>query len=308
MKTVKLSVVIPVYHSEATLRELFAELKSTLEPVLPFEVIFVNDGSSDGSWRILQELKQEFPDYITAICFTRNYGQHYAIACGMSFASGDIVVTIDDDLQHPPKEILKLYDAFKSGNYDLIYGLYKDKMHPAWRNAGSTILREGSKITDNRPGYGSSFRMLTNSLCKHISQHVQVGYLFIDEVIHWHTHRIGSVQVEHHPRKAGKSTYTGKKLFSMYFDIMINYSAVPLKLMTWFGVLSSIVTFLLGLRFLFKKLFHPHYVLPGFTATIVAILFSTSILMLCMGIVGQYLYKLYQIQNRKPAFQIKEII
>jgi hypothetical protein len=89
---------------------------------------------------------------------------------------------------------------------------------------------------------------------------------------------------------------------------MINYSAVPLKAMTWIGILSSLVTFVLGLRFLMLKLFHPHYVLPGFTATIVAILFSTSILMLSMGIVGQYLYKLYQIQNRKPAFQIKEII
>jgi undecaprenyl-phosphate 4-deoxy-4-formamido-L-arabinose transferase len=308
METSTLSVVIPVYQSETTLRELFQELKSALEGSFRFEVIFVNDGSTDKSWKVLQELKRENPEHITAINFARNYGQHYAIACGLSYATGEVIVTMDDDLQHPPKEILKMFDLFRTGKFDLVYGIYADKMHPAWRNAGSAILREGSKLTDNRPGVGSSFRMMTKELGRQIAQNVQIGYLFIDEVIHWYTHKIGFTNVDHHPRRSGTSTYTGRKLFTMYFDIMINYSAVPLKAMTWIGILSSLVTFVLGLRFLLLKLFHPHYVLPGFTATIVAILFSTSILMLSMGIVGQYLYKLYQIQNRKPAFQIKEII
>lgn len=307
MNAEKLSLVIPVFQSEASLRTLYNEISGALSD-FKFEVIFVDDGSTDNSWAVIQELKAAHPDEIFAVRFSRNFGQHYAIACGMSFVTGDLVVTMDDDLQHPPKEILKMYEAFLSGRYELVYGIYNDKMHPAWRNAGSAILREGSKITDSRPGFGSSFRMMSKQLSKQIAQNVQIGYLFIDEVVHWYTHRIGSVQVEHHPRRIGKSTYTGRKLFSMYFDIMINYSAVPLKAMTWIGIISSLVTFVLGVRFLLLKLFHPHYVLPGFTATIVAILFSTSILMLSMGIVGQYLYKLYQIQNRKPAFQIKEII
>ncbi len=307
MKAEKLSVVIPVFQSEASLRTLYGEISGALSD-FKFEVIFVDDGSTDNSWLVIQELKAVHPDEIKAIRFSRNFGQHYAIACGMSFITGDLVVTMDDDLQHPPKEIVKLYETYKTGKYDLVYGVYADKKHPAWRNAGSTILKEGSKITDNRPGYGSSFRMLNKELSQKIAQHLQSGFLFIDEIVHWYTHRIGSTEVEHHVRRSGKSTYSGIKLTKMYFDIIVNYSAAPLKIMTWIGVLSSITTFILGLRFLLMKLVHPNYVLPGFTATIVAVLFSTSVLMLCMGIVGQYLYKLYQLQNRRPQFQISEIL
>lgn len=308
MKVKLLSVVIPVYRSESTLQELYAEISKTLTPRIPFEVIFVDDGSNDKSWEKLEQIKRDQPEQVTAIKFSRNFGQHNAIACGFNFANGDAVVTMDDDLQHPPSEILKLLEKFESSNVDLVYGQYQNKQHAQWRNAGSSVLRKGSKITNGRPGYGSSFRLLAKPIAEKIATHLQSGYLFIDEIVHWYTHRITTVEVEHHPRKSGQSTYSGGKLFGMYFDILINYSAVPLKLMTWFGMFSSVITFLLGIRFLLMKLLHPKYVLPGFTATIVTILFSTSILMLCMGIVGQYMYKLYQLQNRRPQFYIETVL
>lgn len=308
MKISLLSIVVPVYQSESTLEELYSEIGRVLTPLVSFEVIFIDDGSSDASWDKLIRLKEQYPDTITAVRFSRNFGQHSAIACGFNFAKGDAIVTMDDDLQHPPAEIVKLIRKYEEGDYDLVYGEYESKQHSGWRNAGSSILKQGSKMENGRSVSGSSFRLMSNPIAKKVASHLQSGFLFIDEVVYWYTHRITSVTVEHHPRKSGKSTYTGRKLFSLYFNILVNYSAVPLKLMTWFGLFSSIITFLLGLRFLLKKLMHTTYIVPGFTATIVTILFSTSILMLCMGIVGQYLYKIHQLQNKRPQFHIDTIL
>jgi undecaprenyl-phosphate 4-deoxy-4-formamido-L-arabinose transferase len=301
-----LSVVIPVYRSESTLGELYAQLSKTLTGRIPFEVIFVEDGSPDASWQKIQQLKRDHPKEVVAVKFSRNFGQHNAIACGFGFAKGDMIVTMDDDLQHPPSEIIKLLDRYEETGADLVYGEYVTKQHSQWRNAGSGLLKSGSRIIDGRMGFGSSFRLIRQPIAVKVASHVQTGFLFIDEVAQWYTSNITSVAVEHHPRRSGRSTYTGRKLFSMYFDILINYSATPLKLMTWFGLLSSIVTFLLGLRFIYNKLAHGST--PGFTATIVTVLFSTSILMLCMGIVGQYMFKLYQLQNRRPQYHIERVL
>lgn len=303
-----LSIVIPVYRSEHSLRELFVQIEQQLTPRIPFEVVFVDDGSTDGSWQKLVELKKEHPDKITAIRFTRNFGQHNAIACGFNFSKGDAIVTMDDDLQHPPSEIIKLLAKYEEGESDLVYGEYENKQHATWRKAGSSFLRKGATMYDGRPAFGSSFRILSKDIAAKIATHLQTGYLFIDEVVHWYTHRVTFVPVEHRARTIGKSTYSGTKLLRMYFDLMINYSAWPLRMMTYVGAIVSVCTFILGLRFLFMKLMHPQYVLPGFTATIVAVLFSTSLLMMCMGILGQYLYKLYQLQNRRPQFNIETVL
>ena len=307
MPTELLSIVIPVFHSEEMLEDLYSEISKSLDGKINFEVIFVDDGSRDGSWNILEKLKQKFPSKITAVRFTKNFGQHIALACGFGFAKGDFIVTMDDDLQHPPAEIPKLIARQKETGADVVYGEYEVKQHAAWRNAGSWMVKKSSKVTEGHTGMGSSFRLLTKSLAEKITLHLQTSFVFIDEIIHWHTGRIASVPVEHHPRKKGKSHYTGKKLVSLYFDLVINYSAMPLKLMTFIGMLSSLVTFGFGVRFIYKKIVHGSAV-PGFTATIVTILFSTSILMLCMGVIGQYLYKLYQRQNGRPQFTIERVI
>lgn len=300
MPVTLLSIVIPVYKSAETLEELFAQIRATLEKRVPFEVIFVDDGSNDGSWAKLEQIKKANPSLVKAVKFNRNYGQHNAIACGFGFAKGQVIVTMDDDLQHPPSEIIKLLDKYEETGADLVYGQYISKQHAKWRNAGSTVLQSGSESG------GTSFRLLIKPIAEKVTAHLQHGFLFIDEVIRWYTNQIAFVEVEHHPRRSGKSTYTGGKLVRMYFDILINYSAVPLKVMTWIGLISSFLTFLLGVRFIYNKLVHGST--PGFTAIIVTVLFSTSILMLCMGIVGQYMHKLYRLQNRRPSYSIEKAI
>jgi glycosyltransferase involved in cell wall biosynthesis len=301
-----LSIVVPVYNSAETLEELYARIAGALAGKQVFELLLVDDGSRDNSWATICRLKEKAGEQLKGIRLSRNCGQHHAIVCGFGYAQGNAILTMDDDLQHPPEEIIKLVEKFDSDDADVVYGIYSDKQHSAARNAGSSFVQQSSKMVAGNTGQGSSFRMIRKKTAEQIYTHRHQQHLFIDEVLHWYTTRFAVVSVEHHERKKGRSGYTFSKLAGMYFDILINYTAIPLKLMTWGGLLASIFTFLLGLRFIYLKLVHGSK--PGFTATIVAILFSTSLLMFCMGILGQYMYKLYQQQNRRPQFSVDTVI
>lgn len=305
MNTPELSIVIPVYNSEASLEELCAEVDKHLASIT-YEIIFVDDGSTDDSWKKLEMLKERYGDKLVAARLSRNFGQHNALVCGFSFAKGDLVVTMDDDLQHPPSEIPKLVEKFRSSDADVVYGIYETKQHGMMRNAGGTFARKSSKIVIGNPGIGSSFRLMKKSIADHIVFHRNQVHLFIDEIIHWYTARFAVVDVAHHERRHGKSGYTLGKLITIYFDTVINYTAVPLRMMIWLGLVSSIVTFLMGVRFIYRKM--QYNVEPGFTAQIVTILFATSLLMLCMGIIGQYLYKIYRLQSHRPPYAIHSVI
>jgi glycosyltransferase involved in cell wall biosynthesis len=307
MKPELVSIVVPVYNSAEMLEELHSSVLKNLEGKQKFELILVDDGSKDGSWNKIEELKNKFPDHIRGIRLSKNFGQHNALLCGFSFANGDAVLTMDDDLQHPPSEILKLLETFDESGADVVYGIYTSKKHSAMRNAGTKFLKTGTKVFVGDDGVGSSFRLMKKSIVDKIVLHKHQAHVFIDEILHWYTAKFSSVQVEHHARKSGKSGFTVFKLVVMYFDIVINYTALPLKLMTWIGLISSLTTFGLGVRFIFRK-FVLHLVPEGFTATIVAVLFSTSLLMFCMGIIGQYLYKIYHLQSRRPPYSIDTIL
>jgi glycosyltransferase involved in cell wall biosynthesis len=306
MKPVLLSIVIPVYNSASSLDELVQRINNTLSGKQDYELILVDDGSKDESWIKIESLKKKFPEQIRGIRLSKNFGQHNAIVCGFTFLKGDAVLTMDDDLQHPPEEIVKLIDKFDQSGADVVYGIYTTKQHNVVRNAGSTIAKRSSKSWSGNVGFSSSFRLMKKELTDKIVLHKNQAHVFIDEILYWYTSRFETVEVEHHPRKSGESGYTFRRLAFMYFDTLINYTAIPLKMMTWIGLLSSIITFLLGGRFIYIKLVHR--VPPGFTALIVAILFSTSLLMFCMGIMGQYLYKIYHLQSRRPAYSIHTIL
>jgi glycosyltransferase involved in cell wall biosynthesis len=301
----EISIVIPVFNSAEILPQLCAEIEQHLQQT-GYEIILVDDGSKDESWKKIIELKSKYGEKILGVRLTRNYGQHNALVCGFSFAKGSAIITMDDDLQHPPSEIPKLVQKFKETNADVVYGIYQVKQHSAIRNAGGSLARRSSKIAIGNIGLGSSFRMMKKDIADKVSFHKNQAHVFIDEILHWYTSRFATVEVEHHERKTGKSGYTFFRLATIYFDTMINYTAIPLKLMTWIGLLSSLVTFGLGIEFIYRKIVYQ--VKPGFTAEIVTILFSTSMLMFCMGIIGQYLYKLYHLQSRRPAWSINEVI
>lgn len=300
-------MVIPVYNSEHTLEELFQRVKTFFEnfdPQVSFELIFVDDFSKDGSWEVLKKLKKKNPHVVKIIRFAKNYGQHNALLCGLRHSSGNRAITMDDDLQHAPEDINLLIKTMEETNADLVYGIGGGKHSPT-RRIGSKLYKKSSKYIDGKYGEGSSFRLMDSSLLKKISNHHQ-HFVFIEELLFWYTEDIELVPVGHYPRKFGKSGYSANKIFRQIVNISINYSNWPLKLMIYGGAVFSLISFLLGVYFILKKIIFDS-VVPGFTALIVAIFFSTSLLLLCFGIVGKYLNNIYDVLNEKPAYSIKEV-
>ncbi|MBN2680966.1 MAG: glycosyltransferase family 2 protein [Bacteroidales bacterium] len=298
------SVIIPVYNSASTLKELNTRIISSFEKEnTSFEIVYVEDGGNDNSWQIIKSLKNEFPDLVRGFRLSKNFGQHNATFCGMKFAKGDYIITIDDDLQLLPEEIPMLINRQIETGADLVYGIFSKNQHSFYRRVGSSYMKRAGKIVSNTPGKGSSFRLITKDLTNKILNHHQ-NFVYIDELLLWYTDFIEFVQVTHQKRKNSKSGYSPVKLFKLAFNITIYYTTVPLKLMVAGGLIISFISFLLGLWFIYKKIYHN--VPLGYTSMIVAILFSTSIILVSLGIIGEYLSRIYMVQNKKPPYTIRE--
>jgi len=299
------SVIIPVYNSESSLEELAGRLVAVMDATgKSYELIFIDDGSRDGSWQALKELKAQYHDKLIAIRLAKNFGQHSATFCGFNFAKGDYVVTIDDDLQIPPEEIPKLMQAMEEKDAELVYGIYRKKNHHYIRNLGSRSFKKISHLL-GRPKEGSSFRLISSNIIQKIIIHHQ-NFVFIDEILHWYTDYVELVTVEHHPRKYKKSGYSTRRIWSLLANIMFYYTTVPLKVMVYGGLISSVFFFILSLIFALKKIL---FNVPlGYTSLIVAVLFSTSLILLSLGVLGEYLSRIYMVQNKKPLYSVKKVL
>ncbi|PJB14647.1 MAG: hypothetical protein CO118_07550 [Flavobacteriales bacterium CG_4_9_14_3_um_filter_32_8] len=296
------SIIIPAFNSGETITQLCSEIVTTINSIpASFEIIIVNDGGNVATWEKIQKIYTKIDCKISIIRLSRNYGQHNATLCGIKNASGKVIITIDDDLQVNPSEILKLIEEYTTKLPDVVYGIYKNKKHAAYRNMGSSLVKKMAKLFLDSYGKGSSFRLFTASIAEKIVEHSQ-SFIYIDELLLWYTDNISFVEVEHHQAK--KSRYSFFSLMKMTFNISTNYTALPLKLITYLGIFSSFITFLFGIFFLYRKIFKN--VPLGYTSVIVAVLFSSSIILFSLGVLGQYIQKLYQIQNKKPTFFIKQ--
>lgn len=305
MNEVEYSVVIPVFNSSPSLKELFARLSTVLEGTgKTYEIIFVDDGSSDESWETLKNIKADHPETVKAIRLSKNFGQHNATFCGFNFMNGNWLITLDDDLQNPPEEILRLISARDESQADLVYGVYEKKQHSYVRNLGSKYVKKTSRFL-GRPGEGSAFRLISRDIVQKVLMHHQ-NFVFIDELLHWYTDNICFVKVAHEKRKIRRSGYSTRKLWGMVANLVIYYTTVPLKIMTYGGLISSAVFLIMSAIFAAKKIF---FNVPlGYTSLIVAILFSTSLILFCLGIIGEYLSRIYLVQNKKPPYSIKKVI
>lgn len=300
------SVVVPVYNSQDSLKELYTRVEKTFhENNLAFEIVFVNDSSNDDSWRVLKEIFAQNPENVSIVQLAKNFGQHNAIFCGLHHVQGDFVITLDDDLQIPPEEIIKLIRRYEETGSDLIYGDLVKKQHSFIRNQGSKVLNKASKKRDaDASGRGSSFKMFNRKLIRDVLNHPQ-NFIYIDEILLWYTKHINFTPVRHEKRKYSKSTYTFKKLFKLFFNISVYYTKAPLKFITYGGLIFSIISFIFGINFIIRKLF---FNVPlGYTSMIVAVLFSTSIILFSLGVIGEYLNRMFQVQNKKPPYSVREM-
>lgn len=303
-----ISVVVPVFNAEKSLEELFSRIQNTLQGVQKnFEVIFVDDYSKDKSWLIIQKLKKIAPESIKGIRLSRNYGQHNATLCGIGHAKGDFIVTIDDDLEFSPEDIPLLMNEQERTNVDLVYGVGKNKRKNVIRKISTSIYKRISRLNheDYRPD-GSSFRLMKSCLAKDILIHGR-NFSFVDEFVLWHTSNISAVKVECKKSINKTTRYNAWGLFILIRDLSLISSVAPLRLVSLIGSVMVSVNFIYGVVIIIRKFIFAIKV-EGYTSIIVAILFSSGLIMFGIGVVAEYLSKLIKLNYNHPSFKEQEVI
>lgn len=300
----KISIVIPVFNSEEALVPLVEGLTRTLSGY-EYGIVLVNDGSRDQSIHVCKQIALVYSG-VTVINLSKNFGQHNAIMAGLKFASGDWVVLMDDDLQHPPSEIIKLITETNKG-YDVVYGRYRQKKHSWFRNAGSNFNDLMATLLIKKPQklYFGSFKIIHKYVVQEILKY-NSAYPYIDGLVFRTTQNIGSVEVEHHERILGKSNYTFGKLVRLWLNMFTNFSILPLRVATLVGFGISGISFLIGLAAIILKLSYD-LTPPGWASLTVGLTWLGGVQLACIGLLGEYVGRIYLCSNQTPQYVIKEI-
>lgn len=295
-----LSVVIPVYNSEHTIGPLVERLHSCLARQ-KFEVILVNDGSVDGSEAVCRGLASQYKA-MKFVSLRRNFGEFNAVLCGLNHTAGNYVVIIDDDFQNPPEAILILVEAAQTGQYDVVYSRYAQKQHHWFRNAGSWLVNALTTWSIGKPRtlYLSSFKVINRAVVNEIIRY-RGPYPYIDGLIFRVTRNVGSVEVPHNARTEGRSGYTVRKLVSLFLNVFIGYSLWPIRIFTVLGAVLSGLGLLSGFALLFYGLVGSAPV-SGWRIVLWAAGTGTGLILLFLGIVGEYLGKLFMAQSGLPPY------
>jgi glycosyltransferase involved in cell wall biosynthesis len=299
-----LSVVVPVFNSAASL----AALVSRLEPVLSgcaaeYELLLVNDGSRDASWAVIEDLERRHP-WVHGIDLMRNSGQHNALLCGIRAASYPLTVTLDDDLQNPPEEILGLLAAL-GPQLDLVYGAPAQEVHGLWRDLASQVTKvvlQGVMGADTARMVGP-FRVFRTDLRRAFADY-RGTFVNIDVLLTWGTSRIAAIRVRHDRRSAGQSNYTFRTLLTHSLNMLTGFSAAPLQLASILGFSLTLVGAVLFL-FVLGRYFVSGVAVPGFAfLASVTIVFSGAQL-LTLGIIGEYLARMHFRLMERPAYTVR---
>lgn len=301
----RISVVAPVYCSEAILPELVRRLERVLDAIAEnFELVLVNDCSPDRSWDVISDLAGQY-SWIRPINLMRNYGQHNALLCGIRAARYDVIVTMDDDLQHPPEEIPKLLEVL-AGGYDVVYGTPEQEQHGFGRDFASWVTKlalqnvMGAEIARQV----GAFRAIRSEVAKAFA-HYEGSFVSIDVLLTWGTNRFASIPVNHRPRKQGTSGYTFRKLMTHAMNMMTGFSTMPLQIASLIGFVFTLFGFLV-LVYVLVQYFVRGNPVPGFPflASIVA-LFSGAQLF-ALGIIGEYLARMHFRTMQKPPYVVRD--
>lgn len=306
MNEIDISIVIPVYNSEETIERLVKEMNLELKNKYKFNFTLVNDGSSDGSYDICKKMAME-DRHVKFISFFKNFGQTNAIIAGLREADGNIVIVMDDDFQNPPNEVHKLINSIKKG-YDFVYGTPSTKpKQKLWRRFVSCANAKVAEIVYNKP----------KNL--HVSSYYAMRIEVVKEVIGYngpYPHMTGlilrttgngcSIPVEHHPRASGKSGYTLSKLVLLWLRGFTNFSIIPLRLSTMIGITTAASGFVLLLFIIIRKLIYSDIIASGWSSIVAIILVFTGIQLIILGMIGEYVGRIFLLLNKTPQFTIKE--
>lgn len=300
----EISIVIPVYNSEGCVRELSKQIKEALEGV-SYEQIMVNDCSRDNSWSEIQNvIKEGFP--VVGINLRKNSGQDNALFAGLSHAVGEWVVIMDDDLQHSPKDIIKLYKKVREG-FDVCYADFPVKKQRLWKNLGSWFNGKCAELLISKPKgvYLSPFKIISGKVAREIVQSHTL-YPYIDGLIFQVTKNITQIPIEHHKREIGESNYNLIKSIKVFAKLLFGFSVIPLRISSYLGALSAIAGFMLGIIYIIQY-FLGRTAVEGWTTIVILILFIGGLNLISLGVIGEYLGRSYLTINNCPRFVIADI-
>lgn len=302
----KISFVIPCYRSARTIGDVVAEIQNTMAamPEYVYDIFLINDCSPDDTYEVIKKLCAKYSN-ITGVSLARNFGQHAALMAGLRKADGDIVVCLDDDGQTPADEVGKLLAGIENGS-DVVYASYENKKHNAFRNFGTWMNDIMTRVMLGKPrelhltSYFAAKRFVVESMLTY-----ENCYPYVIGLVLRATRNITNIPVSHRSRKSGTSGYTMKKLFSLWFNGFTAFSIFPLRVATVTGIVFAGAGFLYGIYTIVKKFVNP--IVPlGFSSLMAAIVFIGGMLMIMLGLIGEYIGRIYISINKSPQYVIRE--
>ncbi len=301
----KISFVIPCYRSEKTLGGVIEEIQSTMSEIgHDYEIILVNDCSPDNTFEVIRELASKNKN-ILGINLAKNFGQHSALMAGMRHSTGDVVVCLDDDGQTPANEVGKLLGKLEEG-YDVCYASYGKKQHSGFRNFGSKVNELMTRIMLGKPknlkvsSYFAAKRFIVDDMLRY-----EQSYAYVIGLVLRATKNVCNVEVNHRARTEGTSGYTLTKLISLWLNGFTAFSIKPLRIASGVGCFCAVSGFLYGIYTIIKKLVLVD-VQAGFSAMMAALVFIGGMIMIMLGMIGEYIGRIYICMNSSPQYVIKE--
>lgn len=302
----KISFVIPCYRSEKTLPAVVKEIQDKLNtmPEFTYDIFLVNDCSPDNTLEVIRGLCEQY-DNIKGISFSKNFGQHAALMAGLRHSDGDYVVCLDDDGQTPADEVDKLIAKLEEG-FDAVYAKYDHKQHSSFRNLGSKVNELMLRVMLDKPAdlYVSSYFAVKRFVVDDMICYAN-SYPYVIGLVLRTTKNIANVMVNHREREEGSSGYTLRKLMSLWFNGFTAFSVKPLRIATMVGGFSAVLGFAYGLYTIIKRFVNPN-VPMGFSAMMSAIVFFGGMMMLLLGLIGEYIGRIYISLNNSPQYVIRE--
>ena len=299
------SIVIPCYNSEHSIREVVEATNEQFTHMDGYECEFVlvNDSSRDGTFGVIKQLAAEFPS-VHGVNLMRNFGQHNALMCAMHFAKGDVVLGMDDDLQCQPSQIFAILGKLEEG-FDLVYGVYRESANGAIKNFTSWLNKVTARKLLGRPKgiRSSNFWAITAQLKEEVLRYSNYNPQ-LDALFTCLTQNIGNVTIESHERVYGSSGYSLSKMIKLWLAYF-NYTIVPLRFISGVGVATALIGFIAGLFTIIRKIIEPSMV-TGWASTICVLLFFFGLILLTLGIIGEYLGNIVLSMNSTPQYIIRE--
>lgn len=308
MNMCKFSFLIPVYNSDKTIGAVVDSIISSvngMEKDSKFEIVLVDDGSSESTKEACKVVVQAHPE-VTVFRLSRNFGQANALMAGLNHVRGDYVVCLDDDLQTSPEEFPKLYAKLINGDYDIVYGYYSRKRHNFFRNIGTKVNELMQSVVLGKPkDIKTSSYFIAKKAVVDVVKEYDKPFPYLPGLFLRATAKVGSEAIRHHARKEGKSGYSFGKLLNLWLDGFTNFSIRPLRFSTFLGFIVAAAAFILILVVLIDRILNPN-VHEGWPSIFAAVLFMGGVQMICVGLLGEYVGRVYLSVNKTPQYVIRD--